>query len=173
MKETTNITSVGGKPLTLLGEPIQVGLAAPNFMAVNIKSEPVNLTDFKGKIVVISVFPSIDTGVCALQTKRFNKEASAWGNDVVLLTISKDLPFALGRFCGAEGIDNSVVLSDYMDSEFGLKYGFLIKENKLLTRGVVIVDQNNQVAYVEYVPDITQEPNYSAVLKTLSLLNNN
>lgn len=170
MKETTNITTHSGSPLTLLGEPTVVGNAAPDFTAVNVAGKDVKLSDYKGKTVVLSVFPSIDTKICAMQTREFNKLATGFSKDVVVLTLSKDLPFALGRFCAAEGIDNVVPLSDYKESEFGLKYGFLIKENKLLSRGIVIVDKTGKVAYVQYVADITTEPDYDkaiAALKTL------
>lgn len=170
MKETKNITSAAGKPLTLLGEPTIVGQAAPDFTAINIENKEVKLSDYKGKIVVIASIPSIDTNVCATETREFNKRATALSNDVVVLTVSKDLPFALGRFCAAEGIKNIFPLSDYRQSEFGLKYGFLIKENMLLSRGVVIVDKNGKVAYVEYVNDITKEPDYEAAINKIKSL---
>lgn len=170
MKETKNITSHSGNPLTLLGEPTVKGEVAPNFTVVDTKGKEVHLSDFKGKIVVITVFPSIDTPVCASQTRHFNREATTLGKDVVVLTVSKDLPFALGRFCAAEGLQNIHTLSDYRESDFGLKYGYLIKENKLLSRGTVIVDKDGKVIYVEYVDDITKEPNYHAALETLKSL---
>lgn len=170
MKETKNIATHSGAPLTLLGEPTVVGNIAPDFTAVNGAGKDVKLSDFSGKTVILSVFPSIDTKICAMQTREFNKLATGFSKDVVVLTLSKDLPFALSRFCAAEGIENVVPLSDYKESEFGLKYGFLIKENKLLSRGVVIVDKTGKVAYVQYVADITTEPDYDkaiAALKTL------
>lgn len=170
MKETKGVTSRAGAPLTLLGEPTVVGHTAPDFTAVNIEGKDVKLSDYTGKTVVLAVFPSIDTKVCAMETREFNKRATMLGDNVVVLTISKDLPFALGRFCAAEGINNVFLLSDYKQSEFGLKYGFLIKENILLSRGVVIVDKNGKIAYVEYVDDITKEPDYdSAVAKIAAL----
>lgn len=170
MKETKNITTHSGNPLTLLGEPTVVGAVAPDFTAVDQNGKDVKLSDFKGKTVVLSVFPSIDTKVCATQTRTFNKLATGFSKDVVVLTLSKDLPFALGRFCAAEGIANVVTLSDYKESEFGLKYGFLIKENKLLSRGVVLIDKSGKVAYVEYVGDITTEPDYDAAIAKLKTL---
>lgn len=170
MKETKGVTSRAGAPLTLLGEPTVVGQTAPDFTAVNIEGKDVKLSDYTGKTVVLVVFPSIDTKVCAMETREFNKRATMLGDNVVVLTLSKDLPFALGRFCAAEGINNVFPLSDYKQSEFGLKYGFLIKENMLLSRGVVIVDKNGKIAYVEYVDDITKEPDYdSAVAKIAAL----
>lgn len=170
MKETKNITSHSGNPLTLLGEPTVVGEIAPDFTAVDVKGKEVKLSDFSGKTVVITVFPSIDTPVCASQTRHFNQDAASIGEDVVILTISKDLPFALGRFCAAEGIERVHPLSDYRQSEFGLKYGFLIKENMLLSRGTVVVDKGGKVVYAEYVDDITKEPNYEAVMAKLKSL---
>lgn len=170
MKETKNITSRAGSPLTLLGEITTVGNIAPEFSAADLTGNDVKLSDFKGKTVVLAVFPSIDTKVCAMETREFNKRATDLGKDIVVLTISKDLPFALGRFCAAEGIKNVIPLSDYKHSEFGIKYGFLIKENMLLTRGVVVIDKMGRVAYVEYVDDITKEPDYdTAIAKIKSL----
>lgn len=168
MKETKNVTSRAGAPLTLLGEPVVIGEIAPDFTAVDVNGKDVKLSDYKGKVIVLAVFPSIDTKVCAMETREFNKRATDLGKDVVVLTLSKDLPFALGRFCAAEGIKNVIPLSDYKQSEFGLKYGFLIKENMLLTRGVVIVDKTGKVAYVEYVDDIVKEPNYDAAINHLN-----
>lgn len=166
-KETKGVATKGGAPLTLLGEPAVVGMVAPDFTAVDATFKPVKLSDFKGKTVIISVFPSIDTPVCATQTREFNKRATKLGDDVVVLGVSKDLPFALGRFCAAEGIKNVHTLSDFMASEFGLKYGFLIKEMMLLSRGVVIVDKCGKIAYVEYLNDIAKEPNYDKVLASI------
>ena len=124
----------------------------------------VKLSDFKGKVVILSVFPSVDTKVCAAQTRKFNEEASGLGEDVVVLTLSKDLPFALERFCAAEGIDRIYTLSDYRESEFGMNYGFLMKENKLLARGVVVVGKDGKISYVQYVKEIGQEPDYKAAI---------
>lgn len=164
LKENKGAVALNGTLLTLLGEMIQVGNTAPDFTAVGRDSKPVSLSDFRGKTVILSVFPSIDTGVCAMQTKRFNKEATALSENVVVLTLSKDLPFALGRFCAAEGIDRIHTLSDYMQSEFGRKYGFLIKENMLLARGIVVINPEGKVVYVEYVKEMTTEPDYEKAL---------
>jgi thiol peroxidase len=149
-----------GEPVTITGNETKAGQTAPDFTLTGVTLEPVKLSDFKDKIKIISVFPSIDTGVCALQTKRFNKEAAKLGDDIVILCISKDLPFAQSRFCGAEGIENVITLSDYKDNDFGEKYGFLLKELGLLTRGVIVVDRDNVVQYVEYVKEIAEEPDY-------------
>lgn len=167
MKETKNITSHAGTPLTLLGDHTVVGAVAPDFAAIDSASKEVHLHDFKGKTVVISVFPSIDTSVCASQEREFNRRATATHDNVVVVSISKDLPFALSRFCAAEGLKNVHPLSDYRASEFGIKYGFLIKENMLLARGVVVVDTNGKIAYVQYVDDITKEPDYKAAFAAL------
>jgi thiol peroxidase len=165
VKENKGIVTFVDTPVTLLGELVKVGDQAPDFNIVGQGLAPVALSDFKGKTVVLSVFPSIDTGVCQAQTRRFNKEAAALSDNIVILTISKDLPFALGRFCAAEGIDSVKTLSDYQHSEFGYKYGFLIKENLLLARGVVVIDKEGQVVYVEYVPNVKEEPDYSKALE--------
>jgi thiol peroxidase len=149
-----------GEPVTITGNETKVGQIAPDFTLTGRTLEPVKLSDFKDKVKIISVFPSIDTGVCALQTKRFNNEAAKLGDDIVILCVSKDLPFAQSRFCGAEGIDSVITLSDFKDNEFGEKYGFLLKELGLLTRGVIVVDRDNVVQYVEYVKEVAEEPDY-------------
>ena len=131
---------------------------------------PVSLSQYKDKNLIISVFPSVDTSVCALQNIRFNKEASKLKGDVEILSISVDLPFAQKRFCAAEGIDNVHVYSDYRDLDFGMKYGFVIKELRLLARGVIVIDKKGIIRYIEYVPEIAQEPNYEAALKAVKEL---
>lgn len=167
MIENTGKVTLGGNPVTIYGPMVKAGDTAPDFTAVDAKMGKVSLSDFAGKVVVLSVFPSIDTGVCATQTRTFNKLAVGLSDDVVVLGLSKDLPFALGRFCAAEGIDRVVTLSDYMCSEFGRKYGFLIKENHLLTRGIVVIDRHGKVVYVEYVPEVATEPNYDKALEAV------
>ena len=126
--------------------------------------QEVKLSDFEGKVKILSLFPSIDTGICSKQAHTFNKEASDLGDDVVILAISNDLPFALNRFCGAEGIDNLVTLSDHKTLDFSTKYGFLIEELRLLARGVVVIDKENVVRYVEYVQEVTTEPDYESAV---------
>lgn len=154
-----------GNPVTLIGKEIKTGDNAPDFSVINNELKPVNLSDFDGKVKILSVFPSVDTGVCSKQNHRFNEEASKLSEDIVILAISNDLPFALSRFCGAEGIDKVVTLSDHKDLDFSMKYGFLIEEMRLLARGVVVIDKDNKVKHVEYVPEIGQEPNYDAAIK--------
>ena len=156
------ITFAGG-PLTLLGDEIKVGAVAPDFTVLDAGLNPVKLSDAKGKTVIISVVPSVDTGVCAAQTRRFNEEAAKLG-DTVVYTISLDLPFALGRFCAAEGIDAIKVLSDHNDLSFGLAYGYVIEELRLLARGIVVVGADGVVKHVEVVPEVTNHPDYEAAL---------
>ncbi|MFA6335030.1 MAG: thiol peroxidase [Bacteroidales bacterium] len=168
--ETKNVFAAKGNPLTLLGRQINVGDTAPEIVASDISVKDVKLSDFKGKVVVLSVFPSIDTTVCATQTRTFNKKATEFSPEVVVLTISKDLPFALGRFCAAEGINNIHTLSDYKYSRFGLEYGFLVKENRLLARGVVIIDKKGVVRYKEITKDIVVEPDYDKAIEVIKQL---
>lgn len=160
----------GGNPVTLIGNEVKVGSKAPSFSVLNDGLKPVTLDDFKGKVKLLSIFPSIDTGVCSMQTQKFNKEAAQFGDKVDFLAISADLPFALKRFCGAEGIDNLIPLSDHKEMDFGQKYGFHISELRLLARGVIIIDQNNTIQYIEVVPEIGNEPNYDAAIKKLKEL---
>lgn len=162
--ERKNIFAVKGNPVTLLGNPVKIGDRAPEIVAADLNLKDVKLSDFRDKVIVISVFPSIDTPVCANQTRTFNKKATELSQDVVILTISKDLPFALGRFCAAEGIENIRTLSDYKYSRFGLEYGFLVKENQLLARGVVVIDKSGIVKHVEITKDITIEPDYQLAI---------
>ena len=169
MEKRTGIITFGGNPLTLSGSEIKVGDKAPDFYALNNKLEPVKLNDFEGKVRVISIFPSIDTPVCAAQTRRFNVEAAKL-EDVQILTVSCDLPFALGRFCAAEGIDKEITLSDHVALDFGLKYGFAIDELRLLSLGIVVVDKEGVVKHVEYVKEITEEPDYDSAIKAVNEL---
>jgi len=169
MKENSEKITFAGNPLTLLGEEIKVGDKAPDFAAVGAGLAPVKLSDFAGKAIIISAYPSIDTGVCAAQNRRFNAEANNL-KDVVVLSISCDLPFAQSRFCAAEGLENIKTVSDHKDLEFGQKYGFWIKELRLLARGTVVIDQAGIVRYVEYVAEATHEPNYEAALAVVKSL---
>ena len=153
-----------GQPFELEGTPRRVGDAAPDFVLTGQDLAPVSSERLHGKVRVYSVFPSIDTPVCSLQNIRFNREASKLGDDVVVLALSVDLPFAQKRFCAAEGIDRVHVFSDYKELDFGMKYGFVIDELRLLARGVVVVDRDDVVRYVEYVPEITHEPDYAKAL---------
>ncbi len=155
-----------GNPVTLLGKAPKVGDTAPDFTVLSSSLEPVKLSDFDGKVKVIAIYPSIDTGICAAQNRRFNQEADKL-NGVVVLSISVDLPFAQSRFCAAEGLKNIVTLSDHKELDFGSKYGFVIEELRLLARGTVVIGKDNKIKYVEYVPEIAQEPDYDAALKVI------
>ena len=161
--EKRQVTTFAGNPVTLLGKEIKVGDKAPEFVCLKADLSPYSLKDSEGKVRLISVVPSVDTGVCELQTKRFNKEAAALGN-VEVITISEDLPFALGRFCAAEGIENAVVVSDHKDLSFGLNYGFVMEEFRLLNRGIVVIDKDGVVKYVEYVKENTNHPDYDKAI---------
>jgi thiol peroxidase len=169
MKESSVKVTFAGNPLTLLGNEIKVGDNAPDFIAVGAGLAPVKLSDFAGKTVVIAVYPSVDTGVCAAQNRRFNAEANEL-SDVVVLSVSCDLPFAQSRFCAAEGLENIKTISDHKDLDFGEKYGYVIKELRLLARGTVVIDKSGVVRYVEYVPEVTNEPDYEAALNIVKSL---
>ena len=163
-------TAFQGSPVTLAGEFVQVGAQAPDFSLVKGDLTSFTLADVKGKYALLNIFPSMDTGVCAASVRKFNQLASQMGNTVVL-AISKDLPFAQGRFCTAEGIENVIPLSDYRyTSDFGEKYGVLMSDGVwcgLLARAVVIINPEGKVVYTELVPEITPEPDYEAALAAL------
>lgn len=156
-------TTFLGKKITLIGNELKVGDKAPDFTAVREGLRPFTLSELDGKVKLISVVPSIDTGVCELQTIRFNKEAETL-KDTAVLTISCDLPFALERFCGAKDIKNSEALSDYNGHSFGKNYGFLIDELQLLNRGIVVIDKDNTIKHIEYVSENTNHPDYEKAL---------
>lgn len=158
-----SITFKGG-PVTLLGSEVKVGDKAPNFTVLANDLSPVTLEDSKGQVRLISVVPSIDTGVCDAQTRRFNEEAAKLDN-VKILTVSVDLPFAQSRWCAAAGIDKVQTVSDHRDLSFGESYGVAIKELRLLARAVFVVDSNDMVVYAEYVSEATNHPNYEAAIE--------
>jgi thioredoxin-dependent peroxiredoxin len=151
-------------PVTLLGNEVKVGEKAPDFKVLANDLSPVTLADTKGQVRLISVVPSLDTGVCDAQTRRFNEEASKLDN-VKILTISVDLPFAQKRWCAAAGIENVQTLSDHRDLSFGKAYGVAIEELRLLARAVFVVDSNDTVTYAEYVSEATNHPNYEAAIE--------
>ena len=156
-----------GNPLTLIGPELKAGQKAPNFQLLQGDLTPATLETFKGKTKLVSVVPSLDTPVCDMQTKRFNEEASKFPADVVVLTVSMDLPFAQGRWCGAAHADKIKCLSDHRDASFGKAYGVLIKELRLLSRSIFVIGPDDQIKYVEYVKEITQHPNYEKALAPL------
>ena len=167
MAENKRTATFKGNPLTLLGPEIKVGSKAPDFQVVAGDLSKVTLQTFKGKTKLISVVPSLDTPVCDQQTRRFNQEAAQLPDDIVVLTISMDLPFAQGRFCSTAGINKVKVLSDHRDASFGFAYGVSIKELRLLSRSIFIVGPDDKVQYVEYLKEITEHPNYDAALNAL------
>jgi thiol peroxidase len=167
MKERTGVITMKGQPLTLSGQQVKAGDAAPDFEAVANDLEPVNFSFFLGKVCIISSVPSLDTSVCSLQTRKFNEQAGRFGPDVAIITISMDLPFAQSRFCDSEGIKNLQILSDYRNASFGLAYGVLIKELRLLARAVFVVDRKGIIKYVQIVDELTREPDYQAALDTV------
>jgi thiol peroxidase len=170
MQERSGVITFKGNPMTLIGPELKIGAAAPDFRVVDTTLTPRGLSDYPGAIKIISAVPSLDTPVCDTETRRFNNEAAALPANVVVLTVSLDLPFAQKRWCGAAGIDKVVTLSDYQDRSFGLAYGVLIKELKLLTRAVFIVDADNLLRYVQIVPEVTSEPDYQSVLAAVKSL---
>ncbi len=170
MEERPGIVTINGDPLTLVGKKVKVGDKAPDFAALDNDLSPVEFSSFRGKICVISVVPSLDTPVCDIQTRRFNEEAGKLGSDVVILTISMDLPFAQKRWCGAAGVDKVTTLSDHRDASFGTSYGVLIKELRLLARAVFVVDRDGVVRYVQLVEEVTNEPDYKSALDAVNKL---
>lgn len=153
-----------GKPLTVLGQQLKPGDRMPDVSLVANDLSVVRLSSFIGKVLLISVVPSLDTSICDLQTRRFNQEAAALGDDVVILTVSADLPFAQARWCGAAGVDRVITLSDHRDMAFGNAFGTHIEELRLEQRAVFVVDRGGIVRYVEYVPEIAKHPDYEAAL---------
>ncbi|MDD2558435.1 MAG: thiol peroxidase [Desulfuromonadaceae bacterium] len=166
----TGVITFKQNPMTLLGPDIAVGSQAPDFKVVNTDLQPVTLASAKGKIQLIAVVPSIDTGVCDTMTRKFNQDAAALPDSVAVYTISMDLPFAQKRWCGAAGIERVKLLSDYQERNFGLNYGLLIDELKLLARAVYVIDATGKVTYREIVSEVTDEPDYSAALKAVKSL---
>ncbi len=169
-EEKKGIATVGGNPITLIGPELKVGDKAPDFTVNKDLMEEKSLSDYAGKIKLISVVPSLDTKVCEAQTRRFNEEATKFGDGVAVLTISVDLPFAQDRFCSVAGIDNLDTLSDYKTHAFGKNYGVLIKELQLDMRSIFIIDQENTIRYVQYVKEMTDHPDYEAALNALRAL---
>ncbi|MHA7741344.1 thiol peroxidase [Priestia aryabhattai] len=164
LKEELFVTKFKGNDVTLLGNQVKVGDKAPTFTVLANDLSEVTLDSTKGSVRLISVVPSIDTGVCDAQTRRFNEEAAKLDN-VKVLTVSVDLPFAQKRWCGANGIDNVQTLSDHRDLSFGEAYGVAIQELRLLARSIFVVDSNDNVTYVEYLPEVTEHPNYEAAIE--------
>lgn len=168
--ERENAITFKSNPLTLVGEAVSVGQAAPDFTAAANDLSPYQLSDDKGKVVVISAVPSLDTPVCDTQTRKFNEAAASLGDGVVIVTVSMDLPFAQARWCGAAGVDQVKTVSDYNGVDFGTKYGLLIKELRLLARAVLVVDQQGAIQYYQLVSEVTEEPDYDAAIEAVKKL---
>ncbi len=167
MTERTGLVTIRGNPVTLVGNEVKVGDPAPNFVVVNNDLEEVELTAFKGKTLLIASVPSLDTPVCDTETRRFNEEAANLGDEVQILVISMDLPFAQKRWCGAAGVDRVLTLSDHRDAAFGNAYGVLIKELRLLARAIFVVDREGVIRYIQFVGEVGEEPDYDAALSAL------
>lgn len=165
MKERKNAVMIKGNPLTLLGNEIEVGMPAPDFKTVGNDLSSVKLSSFRGKVCIISSVPSLDTPVCDVMTRRFNHEAAQLGDNVVVLTISMDLPFAQKRWCAAADVENLRTLSDHREASFGTNFGILIKELRLLGRAVFVVDKNGVLRHKQIVTEISSEPDYESVLR--------
>ena len=168
--ERTGVATLKGNPLTLIGPQLNVGDQAPDFKLNKDLMNEVSLADYAGKIKLISVVPSLDTGVCDAQTRRFNEEAANLGDNVVILTVSADLPMAQARWCGAAGVDRVVTLSDYKTNQFGESYGVLIKELRLLMRSIFVLDADNKIQYVEVLGEMTEHPNYEKAIEAVKKL---
>jgi thiol peroxidase len=160
-----DVFKIGEKFASLLGDEVKVGQAAPEFTSVVTGWTTVNpLQESKGKVIILSAVPSIDTDTCDRETRRFNEEAAKLSDDIVIYTVSTDFPFAQKRWCGAAGVENVKLVSDVIDAEFGIKYGVLIKERRYLRRSVFIVDRDGKLVYVNYLPVLGMEPDYDEVI---------
>lgn len=167
MTERKDVIKFKGNPLILVGNELKVGDTAPEAEVLANDLSPVKLSGFRGKVCVICTVPSLDTPVCDIQTRKFNEQAASLGDDVVVLTISMDLPFAQQRWCGAANVENVQTLSDHHKAEFGTKFGVLIKELRLLARTVFVVDKKGIIRYIEIVDEVTNEPDYEAALSAV------
>jgi len=165
--ERKGIITMHGNPLTLVGNEVKTGDKAPDFLVIDSEREEKSLADYKGKVKLISVTPSLDTPVCDLQINQFEKDATDFSSDVAVLNISVDLPFAIKRFCSTGSIDMVVALSDHRYVSFGEAYGVLIKELRLLARSIFVVDKNDIVRYVQMVNEQTNEPDYAAAIEAI------
>jgi len=170
MGQSEHIVTMRGQPLKLVGEVVQVGQKAPDCELVGTDLSAVRLSDFRGKVCIISSVPSLDTPVCDIQSRKFNEQAGSLGDDVVVLTISMDLPFAQSRWCGAAGVDRVVTLSDHRRAEFGKAFGLLIEPLRLLARAVFVLDADGVVRYKQVVDELTNEPDYEAALEAVRKL---
>ena len=167
MEERSAAVSMHGNPLTLIGKELSVGDPAPDLELLDNDLNPIKLSSYQGKVCVISSVPSLDTPVCDMETRRFNEAAGQLGEDVVILTVSVDLPFAQKRWCGAAGVEKVVTLSDHRDTAFGTAFGVLIKELRLLGRSIFVLDRNGIIQYIQNVKELSEEPDYDAILEAV------
>jgi len=167
MSERSGLITFNGNPLVLMGPELSPGHEAPDFSVLASDLAEVKLSDFRGKLLLIASVPSLDTGVCDTETRRFNEEAARFDEDVRMLVISMDLPFAQKRWCTTAGIENLQTLSDHRDASFGMSYGVLVKELRLLARSVWVVDPSGTIRYFELVKELTDHPNYEACIDAL------
>ncbi len=163
MADRSGLVTVGGKPVTLVGQELKVGDVAPDVTVLGNEMDEVRLSSYRGKVCVISALV-LDTPTCDVETRRFNAEAGKLGDDVIILTVSMDLPFAQKRWCGVASIDKVVTLSDHRDAAFGSAYGILVKESRLLARTIFVVDREGIVRYIQLVKELADEPDYDAVI---------
>ena len=170
MKERFGLITLKGQPVTLAGNAVQEGDAAPDFQVMDNDLKPFSFSSMENKVVIITSVPSLDTPVCDLEARRFNQEAAQLGDNVQILVISMDLPFAQKRWCAAAGVENLLTLSDHKDASFGTQYGVLIKELRLLARAVYVLDRQKTIRYMELVTEVGQEPNYDLALEAAKKL---
>jgi thiol peroxidase len=170
MTERKDAVTLRGNSFTLVGSEVKVGAKAPDVELLANDLSPAKISDYRGKVAVLSAVPSLDTPTCDMETRRFNTEAAKLGEDVVILTISTDLPFAQKRWCGAAGVDKVKTLSDHRAADFGQAYGVLIKELRLLARSIFVLDKEGVVQYVQHVKELSQEPDYNAVIAAVRKL---
>lgn len=165
MSDRTGIVTINGAPVTLTGEPISIGQQAPDCVAADNNLAPVQLSSFLGKVVILSFVASLDTAICDVETRRFNQEAAGLGDDVAIVTVSMDLPFAQARWCGAAGVDQVVTLSDYKERCLGTHFGVFVKETGLHARAIYVLDKKGVIQYEQIVPEVATEPDYAPILE--------
>jgi len=170
MTERKGLITIHGNGLTLLGNELKVGNRVPDATLLSNDLQPVSLSSYRGKVTVILSVPSLDTPVCDIETRNFNKKASSLSKDVAILAVSMDLPFAQKRWCGAGGVNNVVTLSDHRDASFGSSFGVLIKELRLLARAIFVIDREGTVRYVQLVKELSSEPDYDAAYKAIEAI---
>lgn len=164
--ERKGLIQFNGQDMTVIGPDLLVDQIAPNFTAQKMDWSKFDaLSETKNKVRIIGALPSFNTSVCDRETRRFNQEAAALGGEIAILMVSMDLPFTLANWCAAAGVDKVITLSDHLSTEFGQKYGVLIKELRIFRRAIFVADRNDRLTYVEYLPELGHEPNYDQVLE--------